>query len=283
MQIFNNDDTILFDPDKHRYTTRFGKKLTSVTRVIKKVIMPFDRLGISLNMAKQLSYKEGISVKEAQKRILDEWEAKRVSAENRGNFIHDNLEKYLLTGECDITLNEVVAQLQTIFKDGHRYYTEARTYVLSYMVAGTGDLVVQRQRGNQSVFDFYDYKTNEAKGIQFDSINRKKVPMKHYNKFLMTPLNHLEDCNYNQYALQLSLYALMAQLTWGLNIGKLAILYIDNNLDLHEYPVPYMKLEARVLLEHNQTLKPLPIGIDNEWDSKHDQAVDLSNKQEDDW
>ena len=266
MQIFNNDDTILFDPDKHRYTTRLGKELTSVTRVIKKIIIPFDRDGISYNMAKQLAYKEGIGVKEAQKRILDQWDSKLISATNRGNFIHNNLEKYLLTGECDSTLDKAVTQLQSVFKGGHRYYTEARTYVLSYMVAGMGDLVVQRQRGKQSIYDFYDYKTNEARGIQFDSINRKKTPVKHYNRFLMSPLDHLEDCNYNHYALQLSLYAFMAQITWGLNIGKLAILYIDNDLKLNQYPVPYMKMEVIALLKHNQALKPLPeINKEDDW------------------
>ena len=266
MQIFNNDDTILFDPDKHRYTTRLGKELTSVTRVIKKIIIPFDRDGISYNMAKQLAYKEGIGVKEAQKRILDQWDSKLISATNRGNFIHDNLEKYLLTGECDSKLDKAVTQLQSVFKNGHRYYTEARTYSLAYMTAGTGDLIVQRQRGEQSIYDFYDYKTNEARGIQFDSINRKKTPVKHYNKFLMSPLNYLEDCNYNHYALQLSLYAFMAQLTWGLNIGKLAILYINNELELNQYPVPYMKMEVKALLEHNQVLKPLPQINNNEND-----------------
>jgi len=60
----------------------------------------------------------------------------------------------------------------------------------------------------------------------------------------------------------------MAQITWGLLIGKLAILYIDNDLKLHQYPVPYMKQEAKILLEHNLELKPLP---------------DIESNKEDDW
>jgi len=249
MQIFNNDDTVRFDPDKHSYTKRIGgEKLTSATRIIQKVITPFDRYGISLNMAKAKAFTEGGSIKEAQDKILDEWNAKLISATKRGNWIHDNLEKYQLGGECDPKMGDAIEQLQPIFESGYRYYTEARTYSLAHMAAGTGDLIVQRQRRFSSLFDFYDYKTNEAKGIQFDSINRKKSPVKHYNRFLMAPLDYLEDCNYNHSALQLSIYAFMAQITWGLKIGKLAILYIDNDLKLHQYPVPYMKQEVKILL-----------------------------------
>ena len=268
MQIFNNDDTIQFDPDRHCYTKRIGgEKLTSTTRIIKKVIIPFDRYGISLNMAKAKVFAEGGSIKETQDKILDEWDAKLVSATKRGNWIHDNLEEYQFSGEYDPKLKDAIKQLQPILKSGYRYYTEARVYSLAYMSAGTGDLVIQRQKGIKSVFDFYDYKTNEAKGIQFDSINRKKSPVKHYNRFLMAPLDHLEDCNYNCYALQLSIYAFMAQITWGLSIGKLVILYIDNDLKLHQYPVPYMKQEAKILLEHNLKLKPLPIINSNDEDN----------------
>jgi len=75
---------------------------------------------------------------------------------------------------------------------------------------------------------------------------------------MLPPFDHLEDCNYIHYSLQLSMYAFMSQLTWGCRIGKLAILYIDNDLKLNIYPIPYMRLEAKLLLEHNATLKQLP-------------------------
>ena len=278
-QIFNNDDIIRFEPKKHRYLNKLDQDLTSVSRVISSVIIPFDREGVSFNMAKVMSRKEGINVKEAQKRILDGWNAKLDSSIIHGNWIHNDLERYQLTGEYDPKLKGVIEQLQPIFKNGHRFFMEARTYSLKYMSAGTSDLVVQRQRGIKSVFDFYDYKTNEAKGIQFDSINRKKVPPKHYNRFLLSPLEHMEDCNYNHYSMQLSLYAFMAELTWGLRIGKLAILYIDNDLKLNQYPVPYLKLEAKALLEYHANLKPLP-QVNKSPLPKNDS---VSIQEEDDW
>lgn len=248
--IFGKDDMVEFREDTHQYFTKFGDELESTTKVIGKVKTPFDREGISIRMARGSRAK--------QQEILAEWDAKKDSSIVRGNWIHDNLENYLLTGEYDPRLDRVVSQMQPILKESYRYFPEALIYSIDHRMAGQSDLVVQRQKNQDPVFDFYDYKTNEAKGIEFDSIDRRKNPMKHYNRFMLHPLSHLEDCNFNHYALQLSIYAYMAQLTWNIRIGKLRILFIDKNLLLIPYQVPYMMLEAAALLKHNDELLPLP-------------------------
>lgn len=257
-EIFSRDSTVKFVEDTHQYFTKDGKELKSVTRLIKSISAPFDKEKISGYMAKSIVSKTGVSLESAKASLLQEWEIKRKSAEVRGNWIHDNLESYLLTGKYDLKLNTVIEQLQPLFKNNYRFYTEALIYSLAYGVAGQSDLVVQRNKGIQSVFDIFDYKTNESKGIQFDSISRKDGEIKHYNRYMLPPFDHIEDCNYYQYALQLSLYAYMCQETWNLKIGRLAILFVDNDLQLHIYPVPYMMYEAEMLLVCNATLKPLP-------------------------
>jgi hypothetical protein len=102
-----------------------------------------------------------------------------------------------------------------------------------------------------------DYKTNESKGIQFDSISRKDV-VKHYNKYLLPPFDHLEACNYIIYSLQLSIYAFMAMETLGIRVGKLAIIFFDNNFTPTYIPVPFMYHEAELLCRLNMTRKELP-------------------------
>ena len=248
--IFNNDPSVRFEEKDHRYFNRVDKELKSVSRVIEGVKTPFDAQKMSSLMAPGDQKK--------QQEILAEWERAKDSSIVRGNWIHDELEQYSLVGKYDPKLKDVVRQLQPIFKSGYKYYTEALTHSMEYMVAGQSDLVVQRQKNEHPVFDFYDYKTNESKGIEFDSIAWKKTPPKHYNRYMLPPFDHLEDCNYIHYSLQLSIYAYMSAITWGCRIGKLAILYIDNDLKLNTYPVPYMKLEAETLLKYNLSLKPLP-------------------------
>lgn len=271
MDVFNHDGSVTFEPIKHTYTYRDGTSLTSVSKVLQSVKVPFDSEGISMRMAK------GDPVKQAE--ILAEWEAKKDSSIDRGNWIHDALEQYVLNGTIDPELEDIAKNhIRPLIKQAHRIYPEALIYSTHYQVSGQSDLVIQRQRSNKSVFDFFDYKTNEAKGIEFDSVNRKKDPPTHYNRFMLPPLDHLEDCNFNHYAMQLSCYAYMSQLTWGIKVGRLAILFIDNNLKLHVYPVPYLKLEAEALLKHHLSLKPLPQNVKVENPLKTE-----DQKNQDDW
>lgn len=269
--LFNNDRTVRFEEKKHQYfNDSTGDELTSVSRVIQSVSVPFDREGISRIMAK--------GDPEKQKEILAEWDAKKDSSIDRGNWIHDALEKYAIDGSIEPELKHVAKQVRPILKEAYRFFPEALIYSMHYRAAGQSDLVVQRQRSEKSVFDFYDYKTNESKGIEFDSVSRKKDPVNHYNRFLLPPLDHLEDCNYNKYALQLSIYAFMAQTTYGIKVGKLKILFIDNDLVLHQLPVPFLKMEAKALLEHHRNLKSIPEAI-----KISDPMTDLEMKKQNDW
>jgi hypothetical protein len=269
VDIFNHDRSIRFEEKEHRYFhVESGNELISTSKVLETVKTPFDREGISMMMAK------GDPVKQAE--ILAEWDAKKDSSINRGNWIHDNLESYALRGNIDDKLKGVAEKIKPILANSHRFFPEAVVYSLKYGTAGQSDLVIQRQRSDNSLFDFYDYKTNESKGIEFDSIGRKKEKPNHYNRFLLSPLSHFEDCNYTHYSMQLSIYAYMAQSTWGINIGRLAIIFIDNDLNTYIIPVPYMKFEAMALLEHHKNLKPLP-------SKPATKEVEISSNNDDDW
>ena len=268
---FGASSEVTFEPKYHRYHNTSGQEYRSVSKLLNSIEVPFDRQGISMAMAK------GSKAKQAE--ILAEWDRKRDSSIERGNWIHDNLEKFHKLGICDDALSPVVQQIKPLYKDYFRVYTEVLVSNSEYKVAGQTDLVVQRQRSKNSLYDFYDYKTNESKGIQFDSIGRKKHPWSHYNKFFLHPLDHIENCNYNRYSLQLSLYACIAQRQYGIHIGRLALIFIDNELRVHIYPVPFLRFEAEVLLEHStKALKPLPQIQEPAWRNEQPQ-----DENENDW
>ena len=274
--MFGTDNNVSFDPGPHRYTHADGREFSSVSRLLSSIEVPFDRDGISKAMARKLASEKGISIQDAQAEILSEWDDKRDSASDHGNWIHDNLENYHKLGTCDEKLRPVANKIKELYQNYYKIYSEVLLSDTETSVAGQTDLVVQRQRTENTLFDFYDYKTNEQKGIQFDSINRKKDPWKHYNKFFLPPFDHLEDCNYNRYSLQLSVYAYIAQRQYGINIGRLAIIFIDKDLQIQILPVAYLRHEAQRLLSQNtKKLKPLPVA--NEWD------VPSASEDEDDW
>jgi len=210
-------------------------------------------------MAAGIAKEQGISQEQAQKDLLAEWDQKRDSSIDRGESIHKAIEVYLKTGNKKEEFPEVINFIRDLVKPYYRFYPETILYEQTSRVAGQTDLVIQRQKSNDSLFDFYDYKTNESKGIQFDSIGRKQDPIRHYNRMFLAPLDHLEDCNYNLYALQLSLYAYLAQVTYGIKIGRLAIIFINNEMKINLYPVPYLKLEAIYLLVTKMETKQLPM------------------------
>jgi len=247
---------ITFKEDTHQYFAPNGDEYTSVSRLIRLVEPEFDRKGISANMARAKAKEDGISFDQAQAEILKDWDRNKDSSIDRGNFVHDNLEQYLKTGKCHLAVNNVGYRLVRFLKPFYRYYSEAILYSGKYKTAGTADLSVQRQRDKHKVWDFYDFKTNEKKGIYFDSIKREsdgKIK-KHYNRFLKAPLDHLEHSNYNTYALQLSLYAYMAETTFDLKVGRLAIMFINKDYHLRVYPVPYMRMEVMTLLDYHLSI-----------------------------
>ena len=164
-------------------------------------------------------------------------------------------------GATDDAIAGVISKLSIILdrKRAYKFYPEALVYSTQYMIAGQSDLVIQRtMQKKRALFDFYDYKTNLEKGIQFTSMGRKDGLIKHYNRFLLHPVDHLEDCNYNLYSLQLSIYAYLAQTSWNIRVGRLAIIYINRNMQARLYPVPYMRHEAKAICDNWLEKKPLP-------------------------
>ena len=269
------DNTIIFKEDTHQYFDRDANEYQSVTRILKKIQVPFDKDKVSGFMAVTIAKEKGISVEQAKTELLLEWEGKRDSSIDRGTGIHKHIEYYLNTGNKVMELAGVINYLNEIIKPAYRYYSEIILYDQTTKIAGQTDLVIQRQKTPDSVYDFYDYKTNESKGIQFDSIGRKSDVDKHYNKYFLSPLEHLEDCNYSLYSLQLSLYAYLAQVTYGIKIGRLGIIFIDNEMKVQMFPVPYLKMEAASLVFHMSRLYQLPTMVA--------QKIEPTIKVEEDW
>jgi len=253
-----NDDFIKFEEEKHQYFGKDDKEYQSMSRVLRTVQNPFDREGISMAVARS----RGVS----QADILAEWDKKRDDASDYGNFIHNGMEDYF---NAKRVTDKRIAKLGKDFsKETAGYYklsTEHILYDREFEIAGMTDLLLDRQKKPKSgdwIIDLMDYKTNLEKGIYFDSVRRKDGKQKHYKKYLLSPLDHLEECNYNLYALQLSGYGRMLEKTYGVKIGKLFIVWIrfDENNDSFFYtmiPVPYMKMEIDALFNSYKNLKQI--------------------------
>lgn len=279
-------DEINFDHNGHVYRNNEGKEYTSVTRLLKSIQVPFNRELMSYQMAKGISKDTGANIIDLQKDILDEWNTSLSTSSVHGDMVHQKMEEFVEKGTYDKEFEGPAKFITSFIMDSYRYYTEKILFSHEYEVAGRGDLIIQRQKTEKSLFDFFDYKSNLKKGIRYDSTGQG-IKSKHYNRMLLPPFDYLEDCNYTIYSLQLSLYAFLAMTTFNIQIGKLGIIFVGHDKDSGTYsskyiPVPFMKLEAQKLCELNLTrifLKDIPELVEEKKEDKP--GFDINNVTED--
>jgi len=264
-EIGKKSSFVTLKEDTHQYFDANGQEYGSVSSLLGKVKVPFDRQGQSLRSAKGNLGKGATpaQVKAEQARILTSWDQMRDSSTDWGTYVHNELEKFFLTGTCDSRVGPAAVSIARYVNYARHLFPELVMHLYDYLYAGTADLPVMRKIGRTpatSIMDIYDYKTNERKGIEFDSSYKDKHgEWKPGGKYLLSPLDHLEACNFNIYALQLSLYAYMAQLLFGVQIGRLGILFVDKDMKVTHHAIPYLKYEAKELFNFSKQVKSLPL------------------------
>lgn len=222
---------VIFDEETHTYTnTVTNKKYKSVTTLLGDYKTHFDSEG----HAERISKREGIS----KEFILDMWAAETKKATDKGTKIHKIMEDYVKSGvkldgfdslynSYDDTVSEYVTKYSNILSEQLLFHHE-------YEIAGTADLIFDRSKD----FTVGDFKTNKKFRFKTD-----------FNDYFKVPISHLSYCEFNSYALQLSLYAYMYELISGKICSGLIIFYIQNNKWI-PYHVNYLKSDVINILNH---------------------------------
>lgn len=276
----NGDVGFLEGPHKYVNLKDSSIQYTSVTTLIEKYGKEFDKDFVSKYKAlerlipsdswkkekgaiwKSHKIPEGIlevysisseDLNKVQQEILDEWaETNRIACE-RGTKIHAQLENSFYNVGSNITLKKF--GIGGKFKCEKNYneldmeyglYPEYLIYYdnpkLNLHIAGQIDLIVKS--GN----DIYiiDHKTNakiDLKGF-YNSALRTTDKMKF-------PLTNLDECNYNHYQLQLSMYAWMLQkINPNFVIKDLILNHYDHSGKNTLYHCTYLKEDVERLLKH---------------------------------
>ena len=239
---------VTLDEATHIYTDNYGKTYLSVSAFLGLFSKKFDREGISQMSA----IKQGVS----QADILKDWDNKRDMAIDHGNRIHLALELYQKTATVLPENEDLIPTIKSICAEYSSYYRtfpEDIVFSEEELLAGKADNRFQLTSSKKSIIDFGDYKTNLSNGIQYTN---------KYGQYMLGPLSHLQDCNFNKYALQLSLYSYLYQKKHDCKIGSLHILFIppENHLAWRKIYVPYMKHEVKAMLQwRKDNAMPTPI------------------------
>ena len=263
---------VIFKPEKHEYSSVGDENIdwVSVTSFISKFKQPFDAETISVKSSKNKKSKWYGMTPEA---IREAWKSESTRATDLGTWYHAQREADI----CDLATIEREGISVPIFKpieqDGIKMapdqklsegvYPEHLVYLKSAGLCGQSDLV-EVINGKVNITD---YKTN--KEIKLEGY----VNWEGKRQVMNPPVNHLDDCNFIHYALQLSLYMfIILKHNPRLSPGKLTIHHIifeeagrdkfdnpitalDSNgdpivLDVIPYELPYLKQEVINLINY---------------------------------
>jgi len=270
---------LIFKADNHEYSSVGEEEQIdwiSATSFISFFKQDFDAPKQAEKSTKNKKSKwYGMSVED----ILNAWSSEAKRATDLGTWYHNQREEDLCSLNTIVREGVEVPVYPPVVVDGLKYapsqklgegvYPEHFVYLKSFGICGQSDFTEVIM--NKVNID--DYKTNKEINIasykNWEGISQK---MKY-------PVAHLDDCNFNHYALQLSLYLyIILRHNPKLEPGKLTLRHIkfekagedkfgypvaalDNEgnpivEEITAYEVPYLKDEVVALLDYLQEFRP---------------------------
>lgn len=221
---------LVFDKASHSYRNAHTKEqYVSATTLIGKFKKKFD----ADYYAKKSAEKEGVTPEEIKAR----WKKMNDESKVKGSNIHDAIDTFNKTGVINEQYKELIVAVSALgLYDLTKTKCEELVYNHSYKLAGTADIIEDLG----SYFNVYDFKTNKKFNLSSP-----------YGATLLDPLAHLSECEYNIYALQLSLYAFMYNSMTGKKVGKLAVIYLTPENKTEVYNSPYLYTDVKKMLDYN--------------------------------
>lgn len=208
-------NVVHFREDDHKYFDDQQNNYNSVTKVIHSLFPEFEADKIAYFVARKRVKERGgyetnadVPVRETMQEktvVLEEWELNKNQACDMGTQVHRYCECKLLGIEPDMEITSEkgrdmtkVVDLFLIDLEKQYEFLESEKIIFRrpYLLAGCVDLIMRnRTTGKLCIFD---HKTN------------KEIKLKDsYKKTGKLFLQHIENCNYQTYTLQLSLYKYM--------------------------------------------------------------------------
>lgn len=175
----------------------------------------------------------------SKEEVLEMWKQSAIDACKFGTKTHLIMENYIIgkekKEEHSLLYESFNAIVEEDFKWAKKVWSEKLLYSDEYKIAGTADLIIEH---NDFEFSVGDFKTN--KKIDFAN---------NFGQRMLTPIEHLSDCNYNLYSLQLSLYAYLFSLLSGKKCRKLFLMHLKD--DKWNYiSCNNMELEIKAMLNY---------------------------------
>ena len=280
MDIRYKDNFLFFDEGPHRYTDTLENEYLSVTTLIHQYANTFDadywahkkakeqgksekQIRAEWDRIKDEACERGTAthngIEDAIKSVSKFKEAIRYLEETKSGRcitiadIPDLIPRPLDVEEFKEATNNKYPEIYRVFdfytERGYTIYSEIGAFLIDYLISGTIDIFCYRPTD----FVILDWKTNRE-GLKFEAGYYKKdkstIPNQLTNEWvkkkqsMLPPLNHLDDCNGMHYTMQLSLYAIMAEIILDIPCVGLGLCHIGSPWILNKYGQPLRDSEG---------------------------------------
>ena len=249
------DRRIVFDEPSHTYSIDGIPAPWSVTSFLSIFAHGFDPQSAVRTMMESPTWHErhaeliatnGEPMKEEQ--IIETWRVNGETQSKRGTLMHWHIELYL--NGYDLAEPQSPEFLQFLvfkhsFMDALRLMpirTELTMFHCALCIAGQADLVCLDANGDAVIIDW-----KRSGRINFYGFR---------GQMLHAPLEHLADCNWTKFCLQLNTYAYILETEYSLRVAAMYIaVFHPKQLGVPRvYVVPRMEKEIQNLVEHASTV-----------------------------
>lgn len=239
----HRDSGIFFDEEAHKYTTENVKDMTSVTTFIKKFFNEFDADKILSKMERFGALAKNYPGM-TREQVKQSWKDKGSLAAQTGTRLHKYIELFFNGIEDDQDSEAILVEID-MFKDWicelDSKYVPFRTEWIIYdeelKIAGTIDMLFRVDATDARKVAIFDWKCS------------KEIKFKNKYEKARAPIEHLEDCNYTHYSLQLNLYKYLLEKNYDLQVVEMNLIVIHrNNSKAQIIPVHPMEREIKLIL-----------------------------------
>lgn len=231
------DKHIEFEESTHVYTIDGDSNYKSVTTWIHDFFPKFDADKIIGKMRKGRNWgPDNKYYGMTDEEIKDSWSKNGAEAAKEGTNMHLNIEYYY--NDHEYTPGFAESKEHKLFKkylrdhrDYKAYRTEWTIFSKFYRLAGSIDMI---------------YCDPKKPGCYIIADWKRSKEIKYSNRWDkgFSPVELLDDCNYNHYCLQLNVYRTILENYYGLPITKMFLVILHPNQDDYvKIPVPRIEKE----------------------------------------
>jgi len=231
-KVLSKSKLISLDEESHTYSlSKSDIKFQSVTEFIHKFFNPFDENKIAKKLTQTNMKYKGMSVEE----LIANWNKRR----DRGTVVHKEIEEFInsnfiIKNESKFdskSIQGINFLKQKCIKESNVIASEVIIFSETLKLAGTIDLLIYNKSKNH--MSIVDWKAN--KKINKTSFNNSR-------KGIKFPLKNMDDCNFNHYNLQLSMYQYILENFYNVKVQGLFIVHLNENyFNYKNYMCEYKK------------------------------------------